>query len=72
MDQFTIGPIVAENDGERTKVSARISSPASITELWFCTTGISPWTGEDILVPASLFCAMQTGMPLHVRGTISA
>jgi hypothetical protein len=72
MDQFTIGPIVAEQDGERTKVSARISSPASITELWFRTTGISPWTGEDILIPASLFCAMQAGMPLHIRGTISA
>jgi len=72
MNQFTIGPIVTQQDGDGIKVSAQVSSPASITELWFRTTGISPWTGEDILIPASLFCAMQTGLPLHVRGTISA
>jgi len=72
MNQFTVGPIITHQDGDGIKVIAPISSPASITELWFRTRGISPWTGEDILIPATLFCAMQTGLPLHIRGAISA
>jgi hypothetical protein len=72
MNHFAIGPIIAQQDGERTKVSAPISSPASIKELWFRTSGISPRSGEDILVPASLFYAMRAGLPLHIRGAISA
>lgn len=74
MNQFTIGPVITQqdSDGFGFKVSAQISSPARITELWFRTNGISPWTGEDLLIPASLFCAMQSGLPLHIRGAISA
>ena len=72
MNQFSIGPLVTQQDGDGTKVSAQVTGPGAITELWFRTTGITPWTGEGILVPASLFCAMQSGLPLHVRGTISA
>ena len=71
MNQFTIGPRIVQQDGDGLKVSAQISSPGDITELWFRITGFSPWTSEDMLIPASLFCAMQTGLPLHIRGTIS-
>lgn len=71
MDTFVIGPFVTRSDGSSTRVSAAISSPAAITELWFGMSGTPPVCAGDILIPASLFCAMKSGLPLHIRGAVS-
>jgi predicted PP-loop superfamily ATPase len=69
MSKFIIGPtkIISDN-----KLSVNVSSPATITEIWFAAPSIAQEiNNEDFLLPASLFCAMRSGLPLHIHGSLS-